>query len=216
VAEEIARRGSAPAVVGPEMRAYYSRRAGEYDDWWAGTGAFGYLDRPGWEDELARVLTLLEALPPARYLDVGCGTGFLTRHLPGRVVALDQSAEMISVAAARLPHAMVLLGEAVPLPFRDDCFDAVFTSHFYGHLDAEERTAFLSEARRVAPRLIAIDSALRNGVEPEEWQDRALRDGSVHVVYKRYFTGAGLSHELGGGQVLLDGDWFVAVSASRR
>jgi len=32
-------------------------------------------------------------------------------------------------------------------------------------------------------------------------------------VLKRYLAPAGLVDELGGGEVLLDGDWFVAVSA---
>ncbi len=29
------------------MRAYYDRRAAEYDDWWNGTGLFATRDRPG-------------------------------------------------------------------------------------------------------------------------------------------------------------------------
>ena len=28
----------------------------------------------------------IDALPPARTLDVACGSGFLTRHLPGDIV----------------------------------------------------------------------------------------------------------------------------------
>jgi hypothetical protein len=32
-------------------------------------------------------------------------------------------------------------------------------------------------------------------------------------VYKRFFTGTGLAGELGGGDVLHEGRWFVAVSA---
>jgi hypothetical protein len=70
----------------------------------------------------------------------------------------------------------------------------------------------VAEARRVAPSLVVVDSALRDGVEPEQWQERVLNDGSAHKVYKRYFTGPGLADELGGGQVLHDGHWFVAVS----
>ena len=38
-----------------------------------------------------------------------------------------------------------------------------------------------------------------------------LNDGSEWTVYKRYFSGPGLVAELGGGEVLLDGAWFVAV-----
>ena len=47
----------------------------------------------------------------------------------------------------------------------------------------------------------------------EERQTRVLNDGSEWTVYKRWFTGAGLAAELGGGEVLHDGQWFVAVRA---
>ena len=65
----------------------------------------------------------------------------------------------------------------------------------------------------MAPELVVIDSALRDDVEAEEWQERVLADGSRHRVYKRFFTGAGLAAELGGGRVLHDGRWFVVVAA---
>lgn len=43
-----------------------------------------------------------------------------------------------------------------------------------------------------------IDSALRPGVEPEQWQERIPNDGSRHRVYKRYLTASGLAEELRG------------------
>jgi hypothetical protein len=42
-------------------------------------------------------------------------------------------------------------------------------------------------------------------------QERVLNDGSRWEVYKRWFTGAGLAAELGGGHALHDGRWFVVV-----
>jgi demethylmenaquinone methyltransferase/2-methoxy-6-polyprenyl-1,4-benzoquinol methylase len=193
------------------MRAYYDARAAEYDDWWNGTGLFAARERPGWHDEVRALVELLAALPPARTLDVACGTGFLTRHLPGEVTGLDQSARMVELAAARLPHGRVVHGDAVPLPFADGAFERVVASHFYGHLLPGERAAFLAEARRVAPELVVADSARRPGVPHEQSQERTLGDGSRHVVYKRFFDGEGLAAELGGGEVLLDGAWFTVV-----
>jgi ubiquinone/menaquinone biosynthesis C-methylase UbiE len=125
-------------VVDDGMRAYYDRRAPEYDDWWLGIGQARSVDRPGWADEVALVLDVIRALPPCRVLDVACGTGFLTRRLRGDVVGLDQSARMLDVAARRLPDARLIRGEAVPLPFDDGAFDRVFSAHFYGHLLADE------------------------------------------------------------------------------
>ncbi|HET8758807.1 MAG TPA: hypothetical protein VFM58_22520, partial [Solirubrobacteraceae bacterium] len=71
-----------------------------------------------------------------------------------------------------------------------------------------ERAAFLAEARRVAGELVVVDSAGAG----EEWQERILNDGSAHRVYKRWFRGPELAAELGGGDVLHDGRWFVMVS----
>jgi ubiquinone/menaquinone biosynthesis C-methylase UbiE len=201
-------------VVDPAMRAYYDRRAVEYDDWWLGTGLFATRRRPGWTRERERLAQAIRDFEPLRTLDVACGTGFLTRLMRGRVVGLDQSSEMAAIAASRGVETVV--GDAVPLPFADGAFDRVFTSHFYGHLLADERDRFLAEARRVAPELVVVDSALRPGEPAELWQERRLNDGSAHRVYKRWFTAEGLAAELGGGDVVFDGDWFVAVVSPAR
>ena len=66
----------------------------------------------------------------------------------------------------------------------------------------------------MAGELVVADAAVRPDHEPVEWQERILNDGSRHQVYKRYFTGAGLVEELGGGEVLHEGPWFVVVRAS--
>ena len=193
------------------MKAYYDRRAPEYDEWYRGTGRFAERDRPGWEAELARLRQALESLPAARTLDVACGTGFLTRHLPGEAVGLDQSEAMLEEARRQAPHATFVRGDALALPFEDGSFERVFTGHFYGHLEPAERDRFLAEARRVAPELVVVDSALRADVAAEEHQERILNDGSQWEVYKRYFSPEGLASELGGGDALLAGRWFVAV-----
>jgi ubiquinone/menaquinone biosynthesis C-methylase UbiE len=196
-----------------EERRYYDRRAREYDDWWGGFGLYAERDRPGWHAELEELETVVAELPPGRILDVGCGTAFLTRHLRGEVTGLDQSEEMVDVAQERCPSARFVRGDGLALPFDDASFDLVFTSHVYGHLRPGERERFLAEARRVAPVLVVADSALRPGVEPEEVQERVLNDGSRFHVYKRYFAPEGLAAELGGGETLMAGTWFVVVRA---
>jgi demethylmenaquinone methyltransferase/2-methoxy-6-polyprenyl-1,4-benzoquinol methylase len=198
-------------AVDDEMRAYYDRRAAEYDEWYEGTGRFASRERPDWLLEVDAVIGVLRALPPVRTLDVACGTAFLTRHLRGELTALDQSSAMAEIARARMPTATVVVGDALALPFEDGAFDRVLTGHFYGHLLGEDRERFVAEARRVAPELVVVDSALRDEVEADEWQERVLNDGSHHRVYKRYFTGEVLTGELGGGDVLHAGRWFVVV-----
>jgi demethylmenaquinone methyltransferase/2-methoxy-6-polyprenyl-1,4-benzoquinol methylase len=195
------------------MKAYYDRRAPEYDEWYRGSGRFAERERAGWEDELAGLQAALEAMPPACTLDVACGTGFLTRHLPGDVVGLDQSAAMLEEARRQAPEASYVQADALALPFEDGSFERVFTGHFYGHLGHEDRERFLREARRLAPELVIVDSALRPEVEPAGHQERILNDGSRWGVYKRYFSPQQLAAELAGGETLFAGRWFVAVRA---
>jgi len=195
------------------MEPYYERRAPEYDDWYLGTGLFAERERPGWAEELRAVEEVVSSLPPSRTVDVACGTGFITRHLRGRVIATDASAAMLAESRARHDHSLVR-ADAFALPFRDDSFDRIFTGHFYGHLHPEQRARFLAESRRIAPALVVFDAKIHDAVEPEQIQERVLNDGSSHHVFKRYFTASQLSDELGDGRVLFEGRWFVMVESS--
>lgn len=196
------------------MQTYYDRRAREYDDWVYGTGLFVGCHRPDWHEERGRLEHAVAELPAVRSLDVACGTGWLTQQLTGEVTGLDASDSMIAIAQERIPAASFVVGDALDLPFEDGAFDRLFTGHFYGHLEDDDRLRFLAEARRVARELVVVDSALRDDVEAEEWQERVLNDGSRWDVFKRYFTPEELAEELGSGRVLHSGRWFVMVSSS--
>ena len=194
------------------MKAYYDRRAPEYDDWWLGEGLFADRDRPGWDEERGQLATVIADLPPLRTLDVACGTGFLTKHLRGEVVGIDASERMLELARVQVPNATFVQGEALSLPFEDGAFERVFTSYFYCHLEEGDRERFLTEARRVASELVVVASIRRADDLPERWDDRLLKDGSRWTVYKRVFEGADLARELGGEDVF-KGRWFVVVRA---
>jgi RNA polymerase-binding transcription factor DksA/ubiquinone/menaquinone biosynthesis C-methylase UbiE len=194
---------------------YYDQRAAEYDEWYEGQGQFRARDRPGWHQEVERLTRWLGDLAPARTLDVACGTGFLTRHLHGAVVGLDQSTAMVTLARERAALGSAALGDALNLPFADRSFDRVVVGHFYGHLPVLERTAFLAEARRVASELIVIDSAWRPDTPAEQWQQRVLNDGSRHQVFKRYLRPEELAEEIDGSPMVA-GSWFVVARSGPR
>jgi demethylmenaquinone methyltransferase/2-methoxy-6-polyprenyl-1,4-benzoquinol methylase len=194
------------------VKAYYEARAREYDDWWLGRGLYAGNRPDDWHDQREQLTRWISELSPARTLDVACGTGFLTRHLHGEVVGLDQSASMLEVASAQAPHVEFVQGDALELPFDDDSFDRVFASYFYCHLEDDDRRRFLAEVRRVAPELVVVGTVLREGEEPTRWDERVLRDGSRWKVFKRVFVPDELAAELGG-RVLHVSRLFVMVAS---
>jgi ubiquinone/menaquinone biosynthesis C-methylase UbiE len=194
------------------VKVYYDQRAPEYDDWWLGRGLYAERDRPGWNEELRELESVIADLPPKRTLDVACGTGFLTRHLRGEVVGLDASERMLALAREQAPDAEFVAGDALSLPFADTTFDRVFASYFYCHLEEDERARFLAEASRVSPELVIVASVHRDDAASERWEERRLSDGSTWSVYKRVFTAEALAAELEA-SVLFEGSWFVVVRA---
>jgi SAM-dependent methyltransferase len=86
------------------VKAYYARRAAEYD-----ATSWEAFD----ETERATVERFVASLPPVRILDIGCGTGYLTRFLRGSVVGVDQSAEVLELARARCARRTRVFGDRV-------------------------------------------------------------------------------------------------------
>lgn len=185
------------------QQRYYHLRAEEYD-------------RGAWEpetaehaDEVRRLVDLVARLAPARTLDVGCGTGFLSQHLHGELTLLDASEDMLAIALRRVPQATAVRADAPPLPFPDGAFERVFSSHFYDHLRPAERQRLLEEARRVAPELVLVQQ--RGDGHREGPEERTLEDGTTHEIYKTLFTAVSLLDELGGGELLYEGPIFLVA-----
>jgi SAM-dependent methyltransferase len=184
------------------VREYYARRASEYD-----ATCWDVFD-PVKRREVERFVA---SLPVGRVLDVGCGTGYLTQFLRGSVVGVDQSAEMLELARARVPAGEFVQADVPPLPFADTEFELAFTSGVYCHFDTPEmRAGFVAETLRVARELVVLDQAWRPGLERESWELRPLLDGSEYRIFKRYLTGAELAAELAGELVFASTE-FVAV-----
>ena len=149
-------------------------------------------------EELREITRQLARLPPATFIDVGAGPGVFTAHLPGSGFALDQSEQALRRLRAEAAGVPVIQADATALPFAAKAVTRVFAGHLYGHLEPDERAAFLAEVHRVADELVILDSGLPPGAVAEEWQRRSLPDGTTHTVYKRHFTIETLSAEVGG------------------
>jgi len=87
--------------------------------------------RPGWPPE---VLDLVPVPDEATVLDLGAGTGKLTRVLAARyahVIALEPLAEMRAILAEHVPAAEPLPGVAEAIPLEDAAVDAVFVGQAF-------------------------------------------------------------------------------------
>ncbi len=99
---------------------------------WGNTEAFeAYMGR--WSRPVAKsFLAWLLPPPGLRWLDVGCGTGALTRAIhatadPRDVLGVDPAADFIATATARIidPRAHFAIGDARDLPVPSDAYNLV-------------------------------------------------------------------------------------------
>jgi len=183
---------------------YYQRRAKEYDatSW----------EHPAMDSAVSdRVQRVLSSLSAVKTLDVGCGTGYLSRWLPGRLTLMDASPAMLSIAKRRLPDVDFVRASAPSLPFPDSSFGRAFTANLYGHLTVAERAELIHEALRVAAELVVLEQLAGTGRFAEGPEKRQLIDGSEFTIHKCYFTMERLLEELGGGEVLMVGPVFGIV-----
>lgn len=103
-------------------------------------------------------------------LDVGCGTGVLTRLAAlkvgrtGRAIGIDPAAKMLEVAGKNAikdgSSAEFRLAVIEALPFEDNRFDCVLSSAMLHHLPPEVKAKGLSEVHRVLKqggRFILVD-----------------------------------------------------------
>jgi ubiquinone/menaquinone biosynthesis C-methylase UbiE len=109
------------------------------------------------------VVRALRADPPARILDVGCGTGRLARQLSrglarSHVTGCDLSRGMLRQAKARRRSIDLVRGDAQRLPFADACFDAAVSTDAF-HLFPDPEAVLVDLHRVLAARgrlLIAV------------------------------------------------------------
>jgi ubiquinone/menaquinone biosynthesis C-methylase UbiE len=139
--------------------------------------------------EIELALTLVP--PFHRALDLGCGTGRLTRALAqrGPTVGMDASSAMLTQAQKSTASTLVQ-GDGFALPFADASFDAVVAVRFFFHFEKVD-TLLREAARIVAPRgAVVFDTYLWS---PRAWLslDEARWGGGVFVHPPREIEQAG-------------------------
>jgi len=102
-------------------------------------------------DAVAAMLASTGAAPGVTLLELGAGTGKLTRSLTGsgaRVIALEPVAEMRAKLAAGVPGAELLDAVAEAIPLADGSVDAVVAAQAYHWFDPEAATAEVARVLR--------------------------------------------------------------------
>ena len=82
-----------------------------------------------------------------KILDIGCGVGDFAMMAPDRVTGLER--REVTVEICRQRGVNVVVGDATDLPFEDESFDGVHSSHVIEHLHPDQAHKLLSEADRV-------------------------------------------------------------------
>jgi len=189
------RRTHGPVRVRARARKYFAAVASRWDRM-----------REDFFDETVAdsILTASDVKPGNTVVDVGCGTGFLTRQAvmqiqgKGRVVGVDLSPSMLEKAEDNLSrlalHRSVefRVGDAENIPVQDDFADAVVGNMILHHCAkpkhvVSEMTRILKEGGRVAVADLEKHNERRLR---EEIADRWLGFDLANV--KKWFEDAGL------------------------
>jgi SAM-dependent methyltransferase len=156
------------------------------------------LGRPGWPEALLdRVVAELKLGPDASVLDLGAGTGKLTRALVprfARVIAVEPDDAMRAVLEEVVPGAESLPGRGESIPLGGGAVDAVFSAEAFHWFASDESVAEIVRVLRPGGALVILWNI------PVEYPH--MGDEAEAVIEEAFARGG----EPGLGKVLSD-DW---------
>ena len=159
------------------------------DNYWSNR-AVGY-DSLQWVTKKDRVLPFLREVnrtKPTTLLDVGCGTGVITSRLPGKVVGIDNSEDMIGAASVyddnNWDDLTLVVGDARALPFIYSAFSTVCMRMSLHHIVDGTEDA-LAEAHRVlmVSGRIVIEEGIPPSLDSYDWWEEMFRLKEERLVF---------------------------------
>jgi len=209
-----------------EQRAFYERRAPEYDEWWQRRGRYelGREEKARWDEQIETVERALDDFTPSGdILEIAGGTGWWTNSLvrnADHLTVVDSSAEALALNARRNgPDVEYIEADIFGWSTRQR-YDVVFFSFWLSHVPRRRFGEFWSQvARMLKPdgRAFLIDNRLDPSVtrpdpyvveHDDDVQVRTLGDGSTHRVVKVFYEPAELE------DLVRREGWDVSISAT--
>jgi ubiquinone/menaquinone biosynthesis C-methylase UbiE len=110
-----------------------------------------------------RLLRKMAKHDPISILDVATGTADLVEKFAGTALRVGVDFKIDHLLYMREGSAVRrVVGDALHLPFLNNAFEIVTSSHFFHHLTPEENEEMLQEALRVARRGVIINDTRRH------------------------------------------------------
>ncbi len=211
-----------------EMKSYYRKRAPIHDD------VYSYPERQ-------KDLRYLETYIPPQFsgravLEIAAGTGYWTQFIANQaqsLLATDATQEALEQIAQREIQGTVLtqVMDAYSLNSLDQTFNGCFAGFWLSHVPREKLKKFIESIHgRLEPGsvVVFIDNSIaqcdRLPIVFEDelgnsFQDRILKDGSIHRVLKNFPTASELesvTSKFGENQKYLELDnfWLFQYTAT--
>lgn len=105
----------------------------------------------GYKDVLNTIYNIVHKKEKAKILDVGFGTGILTKKLYDdgyEIYGIDFSQNMIEIAKEKMPLASLIkydFSKGLPEEIKDNSFDYIISTYAMHHLEDEEKNEFIEK-----------------------------------------------------------------------
>lgn len=146
----------------------------------------------GYKGVLARIYQLVMAKEKARILDIGFGTGTLTKRLYEQgceVWGQDFSSRMIELACAKMPNAHFFQGDfsqGLVEPLLQNSYDFIVATYSLHHLTDDDKISFIQAMMELLKEdgvILIGDVAFANRQDLERCREKAAEEWDDEEIY---------------------------------